>query len=38
MLRIVEVNSPLRKATLRQLWLEYRADIASLAERDGGCA
>lgn len=38
MLRTVEVNSLLRYATLRQLWMEYRADIATLAERDGGCA
>lgn len=38
MLRLLEANSPLRYATLRQLWLEYREDIATLAERDGGCA
>ncbi len=38
MLRIIDVNSPLRYATLRYLWQEYREDIATLAERDGGCA
>jgi hypothetical protein len=38
MLRMVEVNSPLRYAALRQLWLEYRDGIEQLAERGAGCA
>jgi len=37
-LRIAAVDTPLRLETLRRLWLEYREDIASLAERGGGCA
>ncbi len=38
MLRMVEVNSLLRQATLRQLWMEYRDGIEQLAERGAGCA